>query len=496
MPQIIEVKIPDIGDFQEVAVIEVLVKPGDAIKAEDPIVTLESDKASMDVPAPVAGTVKTVKVKVGDMVAEGTVVLTLEASDEKAATASAPAAAAKSATPVVATAPEPAVRSASTAAVGAAPVPGHPEGPSHPPAVVLMPGPAEFIAASAGGHRSHATPSVRRFARELGVDISKVKGSGPKGRILQLDVQAFVKAVLSGARPAAGGALDLLPWPKVDFAKFGSFETKPLSRIQKLSGANLARNWVMMPHVTQFDEADISELEQFRVAINQNHEQNGVKVTVLAFLIKASVDALKQFPTFNSSLDGENLIVKHYYHIGFAADTPNGLVVPVIRNADQKSVLAIAREAGELARKAREGKLSPAEMQGGCFSISSLGGIGGTAFTPIINAPEVAILGVSKADTKPKWDGKRFAPRLMLPLSLSYDHRVIDGAAGARFITYLGQVLASMHAALQGEFPAGKKKASPKNKQPRAVGKSSRPAGKKNKPAGKQKQAAGKKKKR
>ena len=444
MPQLIEVKIPDIGDFKEVAVIEVLVKPGDVIKAEDSIVTLESDKASMDVPAPVAGTVQAVKVKVGDMVAEGTVVLTLEASDEKAAPASQLAPAAKAAAPAVVAAPEPAVRSASTAAMGAPPVPGKSEGPSRPPAVVLMPGPAEFIAASAGGHRSHATPSVRRFARELGVDISKVKGSGPKGRILQQDVQAFVKAVLSGARPAAGGALDLLPWPKVDFAKFGSFETKPLSRIQKLSGANLARNWVMMPHVTQFDEADISALEQFRVEINQNAEQKGVKVTVLAFLIKACVDALKQFPPFNSSLDGENLIVKHYYHIGFAADTPNGLVVPVIRNADQKSVLAIAREAGELAKKARDGKLSPAEMQGGCFSISSLGGIGGTAFTPIINAPEVAILGVSKSVTKPVWDGKAFAPRLMVPLSFSYDHRVIDGASAARFTAYLATLLADL----------------------------------------------------
>ena len=481
MPQTIEIKIPDIGDFKEVAVIEVLVKPGDVIKAEDSIVTLESEKASMDVPAPSAGTVKEVKVKVGDMVAEGTVVLTLEASDEKTALASKPAPAAKAAVPSAAVAPEPAVRSASTLPAGAPPAPGHPEGPTAPPAVVLMPGPAEFIAAAAGGYRSHATPSVRRFARELGVDISRVKGSGPKGRILQQDVQSYVKAVLSGARPAAGGALDLLPWPKVDFAKFGSFETKPLSRIQKLSGANLARNWVMMPHVTQFDEADITALEQFRVEINQQAEQNGVKVTVLAFLIKASVDALKQFPTFNSSLDGENLIVKHYYHIGFAADTPNGLVVPVIRNADQKSVLAIAREAGELAKKAREGKLSPAEMQGGCFSISSLGGIGGTAFTPIINAPEVAILGVSKADMKPKWDGKRFAPRLMLPLSLSYDHRVVDGAAGARFITYLGQLLVGMREALQGEFPAAGKKSSPKRKAPKPAGKKSKATGKKKK---------------
>ena len=487
MSQLIEVKIPDIGDFKEVAVIEVLVKPGDVIKAEDSIVTLESEKASMDVPSPAAGTVQAVKVKVGDMVAEGTVVLTLEASDAKATLASKPAAAAKAAAPSVVAAPEPAVRSASSMPAGAPPVPGHPEGPTAPPAVVLMPGPAEFIAASAGGHRSHATPSVRRFARELGVDISRVKGSGPKGRILQQDVQAYVKAVLSGARPAAGGALDLLPWPKVDFAKFGSFETKPLSRIQKLSGANLARNWVMMPHVTQFDDADITALEQFRIAINQEAEQNGIKVTVLAFLIKASVDALKQFPTFNSSLDGENLIVKHYYHIGFAADTPNGLVVPVIRNADQKSLLVIAREAGELAKKARDGKLSPAEMQGGCFSISSLGGIGGTAFTPIINAPEVAILGVSKADTKPKWDGKGFAPHLMLPLSLSYDHRVIDGAAGARFITYLGQVLAGMHETLRSEFPARQTKPTPKRKASKPAGKTSRSASKKNKAAGKKK---------
>ena len=461
MPQLIEVKIPDIGDFSEVAVIEVLVKPGDVIQAEDSMVTLESDKASMDVPAPSAGTVKEVRIKVGDMVAQGTVVLILEASDAKAAPTSNPAPVAKAAASVVPAAPEPSVRGASTLAMGAPPVPGQSEGPNAPPAVVLMPGPAEFIAASAGGHRSHATPSVRRFARELGVDISRVKGSGPKGRILQQDVQAHVKAVLSGARPAAGGAFDLLPWPKVDFAKFGSFETKPLSRIQKLSGANLARNWVMIPHVTQFDEADITGLEKYRVSLNEDHEKNGIKVTVLAFLIQASVDALKKFPAFNSSLDGENLIVKHYYHIGFAADTPNGLVVPVIRDADKKSVLEIAREASALAKKAREGKLSPAEMQGGCFSISSLGGIGGTAFTPIINAPEVAILGVSRADTKPKWDGKRFAPRLLLPLSLSYDHRVIDGAAGARFITYLGQVLAAIEPAKKS---ASAKKSVPKRK--------------------------------
>jgi pyruvate dehydrogenase E2 component (dihydrolipoamide acetyltransferase) len=405
----------------------------------------------MDVPSPAAGVVKEVKVKTGDNVAEGTVVLTLEATEGAAAPAPAKPAAAAAAPARVAPAPEPSPQGARTAATGAPPAPGHTEGPMAPPPVVLMPGPAEMIAAVVGGPRSHASPSVRRFARELGVDVSKVKGSGPKNRILKEDVQNYVKAALAAPRPAAagtGGVLDLLPWPKVDWAKFGSFETQPLSRIRKISGANLARNWVMIPHVTQFDEADITELEEFRVAINKEQEKNGVKVTILAFLIKAVVAALKKFPEFNSSLDGENLIIKHYYHIGFAADTPNGLVVPVIKDADKKPMLEIAREAAELAKKAREGKLSPAEMQGGCFSISSLGGIGGTAFTPIINAPEVAILGVSKADMKPKWNGKEFEARLTLPLSLSYDHRVIDGASGARFITHLGQMLGDMRRAM------------------------------------------------
>jgi len=295
---------------------------------------------------------------------------------------------------------------------------------------------------------------VRRFARELGVDVALVKGTGPKGRILQQDVQAYVKGALAqprGAAPAAGGGgagLDLLPWPKVDFAKFGPIEAKPLSRIKKISGANLARNWVMIPHVTQFDEADISDLEALRVQLNKENEKSGVKLTMLAFLIKAAVAALKKFPDFNASLDGENLVYKQYFHIGFAADTPNGLVVPVIRDADKKGVMEIAKEMGALSAKAREGKLGPAEMQGGCFSISSLGGIGGTAFTPIINAPEVAILGVSKSQTKPVWDGKAFQPRLMIPLSLSYDHRVIDGASAARFTAYLAQVLADMRRVL------------------------------------------------
>jgi pyruvate dehydrogenase E2 component (dihydrolipoamide acetyltransferase) len=289
---------------------------------------------------------------------------------------------------------------------------------------------------------------VRQFARGLGVDLARVTGSGPKGRILQEDVQAFVKQTLAGAAPAAtaaaGGGLSLLPWPTVDFAKFGPVESRPLSRIKKISGANLARNWVMIPHVTQFDEADITDLEAFRVALNRENEKAGVKVTMLAFMIKASVAALKKFPDFNASVDGDNLVVKQYYNIGFAADTPNGLIVPVLKNADQKGVLQIAKEMGELSAKARDGKLGPAEMAGGCFTISSLGGIGGTAFTPIINAPEIAILGVSKAQTKPVWDGKAFAPRLMVPLSLSYDHRVIDGAAAARFAAHLGALLADM----------------------------------------------------
>jgi pyruvate dehydrogenase E2 component (dihydrolipoamide acetyltransferase) len=448
MSKTIEVKIPDIGDFKEVAVIEVMVKPGDTINVEDSIITLESDKATMDVPSPAAGTVKEVKVKTGDNVAEGTVVLLLEVTEGAAKPAPAKAAAAPAAAARVAPAPEPTPQAAKTAATGAAPTPGHSEGPLAPPPVVLMPGPAEMIAAVVGGPRSHASPSVRRFARELGVDVSKVKGSGPKNRILKEDVQNYVKAALAAPRPAAAGVLDLLPWPKVDWAKFGSFETQPLSRIRKISGANLARNWVMIPHVTQFDEADITDLEEFRLAINKEQEKNGVKVTILAFLIKAVVAALKKFPEFNSSLDGDNLIIKHYYHIGFAADTPNGLVVPVIKDADKKPMLEIAREAAELAKKAREGKLSPAEMQGGCFSISSLGGIGGTAFTPIINAPEVAILGVSKAEMKPRWNGKEFEARLTLPLSLSYDHRVIDGASGARFITHLGQMLGDMRRAM------------------------------------------------
>jgi pyruvate dehydrogenase E2 component (dihydrolipoamide acetyltransferase) len=449
MPQTLEVKIPDIGGFEDVPVIDVLVKPGDTVNAEDPLITLESDKATMDVPAPVAGRIQSLKVKLGDKVSEGTLIALLEVTESATAAAPAPAAAAAPSRPVpgtapVATQPEPATHAAGAFPTGAPPTPGQGEEVNAPPPVVLMPGPAEMVAAVVGGPRSHASPSVRRYARELGVDVTRVKGTGPKNRILKEDVQAFVKAVMSGARPGGTG-LDLLPWPKVDYAKFGNIESKPLSKIKKISGANLARNWVMIPHVTQFDEADITDLEAHRVRLNKQYEAEGVKLTVLAFLIKAVVDALKQFPDFNSSVDGDNLVLKHYYHIGFAADTPNGLVVPVIRDADRKSLVELAREASALAKKARDGKLTPAEMAGGCFSISSLGGIGGTLFTPIINAPEVAILGVSRSEMKPKWNGTEFAPRLMLPLSLSYDHRVIDGASGARFITQLGQTLAGMH---------------------------------------------------
>ena len=445
----IEVKVPDIGDFTDVPVIEVLVKPGDAVKAEDSLVTLESDKATMDVPAPAAGTVKSVGVKVGDKVSEGHLILTLEqAADAPAPAQAAPAAkAAQPAAPATAPAapaaatPPPAAAAPAAAPTAAAPPVQAPAAPSAP-------------IDDAAFRKAHASPSVRAHARALGVDLSQIKGSGPAGRILQEDVENYVKQVMSGAKVAGAvagagsAALGLLPWPQVDFAKFGPIETKPLSRIKKIAGANLHRNWVLIPHVTNHDDADITELEAFRVQLNKENEKAGIKVTLLAFLIKACVWALKKFPEFNASLDGENLVLKQYYHIGFAADTPNGLVVPVIRNADQKGVLAIAGEMAELSAKAREGKLGPADMQGGCFSISSLGGIGGTYFTPIINAPEVAILGVCRSSMRPVWDGKQFAPRLILPLSLSWDHRVIDGAAAARFNTYLASLLADMRRTL------------------------------------------------
>ncbi|MNX93169.1 Dihydrolipoyllysine-residue acetyltransferase component of pyruvate dehydrogenase complex [compost metagenome] len=423
----VEIEVPDIGDFKEVEVIEVMVAVGDTIKAEQSLITVESDKASMEIPASQGGVVKEVKVKVGDKVAKGSVVVVVEGAAQEGSAAAAPAVKAEAAA-------APAAKADAAA----------------PAAPAARPAPAAALedANLKPGQLPHASPSVRKFARELGVNLSKVKGSGPKERITADDVRGFVKQALSAAPAAAAGgsadgaALGLLPWPKIDFTKFGPIEAKPLSRIKKISGANLHRNWVMIPHVTNNDEADITDLEALRVTLNKENEKSGVKVTMLAFLIKAVVAALKKFPEFNASLDGDNLVLKQYYHIGFAADTPNGLVVPVIRDADKKGILQIAQEMTDLSKKARDGKISPAEMQGGCFSISSLGGIGGTSFTPIINAPEVAILGVSRSSHKPVWDGKQFVPRLIVPLSLSYDHRVIDGASAARFNAYLGALLA------------------------------------------------------
>ena len=429
----VEVRVPDIGDFKDVAVIELLVKVGDTVKVEQSLITVESDKASMEIPSSTAGVVKEIKVKLGDTVNIGDLVVILEGvAGAAAAPAAAPAAVAIApAAPAAAPAPV----AAAVAAPAAVAVPAHAPGGT----TLGLP---------------HASPSVRKFARELGVPLNEVKGSGLKGRITEADVQGFTRSVMSGAVQTLaiaaqakasgsndGAGLGLIPWPKVDFAKFGPIERKEMSRIKKISGANLLRNAVMIPAVTNHDDADITDLEAFRVSTNKENEKSGIKVTMLAFLIKACVAALKKFPEFNSSLDGDALIYKQYYHIGFAADTPNGLVVPVIKDADKKGIFQISQEMGELAKKARDGKLGPADMSGATFTISSLGGIGGRYFTPIINAPEVAILGVCKSQMEPVWDGKAFQPRLMLPLSLTWDHRVIDGAAAARFNVYLGQIL-------------------------------------------------------
>ena len=418
---IAEVRVPDIGDFKEVPVIEILVKPGDTVKADDALVTLESDKATMDVPAPLSGKVQEMTIKVGDKVSEGTLILTLVT--DSAATAIAPAAAATPAIAAAAAAPGPAAPGAKTGTIDE----------------------AAFAQAYAG-------PGVRKLARELGVDLGKVKGSGNKGRILKEDIDNFAKGAPAAAAGPAGagiGGIDLLPWPKIDFTKFGAIETKPLSRIKRISGANLHRNWVMIPHVTNHDDADITDLEAFRVQLNKENEKSGVKVSMLAFMIKAAVATLKKFPEFNASLDGDNLVMKKYYHIGFAADTPQGLVVPVIRDADKKGVIDIAKEMGDLAKLARDGKLKPDQMQGGCFTISSLGGVGGIYFTPIINAPEVAIMGVCRSFWKQvSTDGKTSSWRFMLPLSLSWDHRVIDGASAARFNNHFAGLLADMRRVL------------------------------------------------
>jgi pyruvate dehydrogenase E2 component (dihydrolipoamide acetyltransferase) len=418
--EIKNVLVPDIGNFKDVSVIEVSVKAGDKVSAEQSLISLETDKATIDVPAPFAGVVKDVKVKAGDKVSEGTLIVMIEASGEAAAQAVAPAAAA----PVQAAAP-------------ATPAP------AKPAAVAAAISVAAPMAAPASGS-AHASPSIRRFARELGVNLTQVGGSGEKGRVTKDDVQNFVKKSL--AQPAGGSGLQVLEMPAVDFAKYGVIETKPLSRIKKISGANLHRNWVTIPHVTQFEEADISEMEAFRKELGLEYAKESFKVTPLAFMLKACAITLKHFPDFNASLDasGENLVLKKYIHIGVAVDTPDGLMVPVIRDVDQKGIVQLAKELGEVSAKAREKKITAADMQGGCFTISSLGGIGGTSFTPIINAPEVAILGVSRSSMKPVWKDGEFVPRLMLPLSLSYDHRVIDGAAGARFTTYLAHVLSDM----------------------------------------------------
>jgi len=424
-----EVKVPDIGSFKDIPVIELLVKQGDTVKKDESLLVLESDKATVEVPAPAAGVIAELKVKVGDKVNTGTLVALLEGSAAAAPPVTNGNGKAKAA--VAEPAPAPAAA---------------PAAPKTAPAVA--PPPAPTATPASPGALAHASPGVRRFARELGVPIAQVTGSGPKGRILKEDVQSFVKQAMStgGASARNGGLADLglPPWPKVDFAKFGPIEVQARTRIQKISAPGLARNWVMIPHVTQFDEADITELEAFRAHVNEENAKSGVKVSPLAFLMKAVVAALKKYPTVNSSLDGDNLILKNYWNIGFAADTPQGLVVPVIKDADKKGILEIAKETAELAAKARDGKLGPNDIQGATFTISSLGGIGGTAFTPIINAPEVAILGVSRSAVKPVWNGKEFVPRTMLPLSLSYDHRVVDGALGARFISYLGQVIADI----------------------------------------------------
>ncbi len=436
----IDIHVPDIGDFKDVTVIEVLVKVGDSIKVEQSLVTVESDKASMEIPSSGAGVLKDLKVKLGDKINIGDLLAVLEGA---------------------------AVTSAAVVTPATAPVAAAPAAPAAAPAAVAVAtvaAAAHNPTAAPTGALPHASPSVRKFARELGVPLAEVKGAGPKGRITLDDVQAFTKSVMAGAvqtlaqaensakAPASSGGsgvgLDLLPWPKVDFTKFGPIERKEMGRIKKISGANLLRNAIVIPAVTNFDDADITDLEAFRVATNRENEKSGVKVTMLAFLIKACVSALKKFPDFNASIDGDAVVYKQYFHIAFAADTPNGLMVPVIRDCDKKGVMQISQEMGELAKKARDGKLSPAEMQGACFTISSLGGIGGRYFTPIINAPEVAILGVCKSTMEPVWDGKAFQPRLMLPLSLTWDHRVIDGAAAARFNAYLGQILSDFRRVL------------------------------------------------
>jgi len=473
METVLEVKVPDIGDFTDVDVVEVMVKPGDKVGIDDPLIAIESEKATMEVPAPQSGVIKEIRVKLGDKVSEGSLILTLEAGDASAAadteapprddakasgTSTSPASDRKASsaldskppsTPVLHLVTASAVAPPASPANGDSGAAARQSPPAQPSPLDGLTGvsPASPETGASLAHKPHASPSVRKFARELGVDLTIVKGRGLNRRIFRVDVQKFVAAELT--KPKGSGAdLDLIPWPKVDFTRFGEVESRPLSRIRKFAKANLARNWVMIPHVTQFDEADVTDLEAFRDQINQANSKAGVKVTILSFILKALVAVLTEFPEFNSSLDGDNLILKKYFHLGFAADTPNGLIVPVLRDVDKKGILQIARETAELAALARDGKLKPTDIQGGCFTVSSLGGIGGTAFTPIINAPEVAILGVSRLAHKPVYRDGAFAPRLILPLSLSYDHRVIDGAAAARFITHFSHVINDLRRAL------------------------------------------------
>ena len=428
MADVKDILVPDIGDFEGVEVIEIMVSAGDTISVEDPLVSLESDKAAMEIPSPQAGTIKAVKVSIGDTVSQGDLLVTMEVSETEQAAEAATAQEPEQAAPAPAAEPE--KPSAPSPAPTPTPAPAH-----RPPPVA--PSPID----EAGFRKAHASPSVRKFARELGADLGQITGSGSKGRIIKEDVKAFVKKVMTSGGTAGG--LIVAPMPEIDFSQYGDIETQPLTKINKLTGQFLHRNWLTVPHVTQFDEADITELEKFRKQLNEEHKNEGIRVTVLAFLMKALVSALKEYPRFNSSLDasGENLVLKKYIHIGVAVDTPDGLVVPVIRDCDRKSLIELANELIEASIKARDRKLSPADMSGGCISISSLGGIGGTAFTPIVNAPEVAILGVSRAQMKPVYKDGEFVPRLVLPLSLSYDHRVIDGADGARFTSFLSKVL-------------------------------------------------------
>ncbi len=465
MGALVDIKVPDIGDFSDVEVIEVMVKPGDPVRVDDSLITIESDKASMEVPSTQAGIVKEIRVKIGDKVSEGSPIVVIEAAaapDGNPAAVAATSPATKPApAPTLSVVKKPAP-AAAHAAEQAKPPSAAAQAPTDSrgaPAAANQPEKSDSAASESRGEpeaeserKPHASPAVRKFARELGVDLHAVKGTGLNGRIFRSDVQKFVKSAIATPARATGtgvgAALELAPWPKIDFAKFGEIETRPLSRIRRLSKANLARNWVMIPHVTQFDEADVTELEALRHELSETHAKDGVRVTMLAFVLKALVRVLTEYPEFNSSLDGDNLVLKKYYHFGFAADTPEGLVVPVIRDVDKKGVAHIARETAALAQAAREGKLKLADIQGGCFTVSSLGGIGGTAFTPIINAPEVAILGLSRLARKPVWQGSAFVPRLMLPLSLAYDHRVIDGALAARFVTYLSAILSDMRRAL------------------------------------------------